>query len=247
MYALLLLLMLPMPTPAVAGARATADTVVLLHGLARSARSMRPMARALTAAGYRVCNLDYPSRRFAIEVLANAYVLPAIRACSSDSTRPLHFVTHSLGGILVRQLAVSAPELRLGRVVMLGPPNGGSEVVDKLGGLGLFSWLNGPAGAQLGTDPHLPPTALGPARFELGVIAGTRSINWVLSSLIPGRDDGKVSLDHARLAGMRDFLVVPVSHPFVMSNRTVIRQTLSFLAHGAFEQEQTCPDGNCGR
>lgn len=212
-----------------------ADNVVItLHGLARSSGAMNKMAEALTASGHRVCNIGYPSRHHPIEVLAHEHVLPQIVACQSSADQPLNFVTHSLGGIIVRQLVADAALPSLARVVMLGPPNHGSEVVDKLGGLAPFGWLNGPAGRQLGTSAQSRPQQLGPATFELGVIAGSSSINWILSLLIPGQDDGKVSLRSTRLQGMRDHLIVPVSHPFLMKNREVIDQTIHFLAHGEF-------------
>lgn len=210
------------------------EAVVLLHGLARSPASMAPLARSLEDAGYAVCNVGYPSRRHPVEVLARAHVAPAIARCFPDREQPLHFVTHSMGGIVVRQLAASGAVPRIGRVVMLSPPNQGSEVVDALGDWRLFQALNGPAGAQLGTAATLPPAHLGPPSFELGVIAGKRSINWGLSLLIPGADDGKVAVRRARLAGMRDFRVIACSHPFMPADDEAIAQTLHFLRTGHF-------------
>lgn len=213
------------------------ETVVLLHGLARSADSMASLGDALQAAGFRPCNIDYPSRHHPIEVLAAEHVRPAIDRCVGTAVAPLHFVTHSLGGIIVRQLAATGFAPRLGRVVMLSPPNGGSEVVDKLGGLAPFRWINGPAGQQLGTAAASLPRQLGPAGFELGIITGNRSINWILSGLIPGDDDGKVSIDSAKLQGMQDFLIMPASHPFIMKKPAVMAQVVHFLREGAFLHE----------
>jgi hypothetical protein len=122
----------------------------------------------------------------------------------------------------------------MGRVVMLSPPNQGTEIVDRLGELWLFKFMEGPAAGQLGTGSGSLPRRLGPAPFEVGVITGTRSINLLLSILIPGIDDGKVAVDRARLDGMADFLTVPVSHPFIMRSARVIEQTLHFLRHGSF-------------
>lgn len=214
---------------------AVADTeqVVLLHGLARSAGSMHSMADYLQENGYSVCNIDYPSRYHAIETLTADFVLPSIRDCFSEGE--INFVTHSLGGIIVRQISAKHTAIKIGRVVMLAPPNKGSEVVDKLGNFGLFNWLNGPAGQQLGTDADALPNQLGPAQFELGVIAGNRSINLLLSALIPGRDDGKVAVKRAGLKGMRDFLVVEQTHPLIMRSDLVHRQTLHFLQTGSFQ------------
>jgi pimeloyl-ACP methyl ester carboxylesterase len=231
--ALLIFLLIPLAVQA-----GEAELVVLLHGLARSPDSMEKMKYSLEQEGYEVCNLGYPSTEQSIEQLAADQVLPAIHACRGPERRRTHFVTHSLGGIIVRQLhAMAADEAALvfGRVVMLGPPNGGSEVVDKLGSMPPFQWLNGPAGQQLGTDENAVPVRLGATNLEVGVIAGNRSINLILSTLIPGDDDGKVSIDNARLEGMKDFIVLPVSHPFLMKDDDVIRQTINFLEAGAFQ------------
>lgn len=211
-----------------------APTVVLLHGLARSASSMAPMAKALEAEGFRVCNIGYPSRKHSIAALAADHVAPALAACAPDPT-PLHFVTHSLGGIIVRQLAATGSIQHFGRVVMLSPPNQGSEVVDAMGEWTLFRSVNGPAGSELGTTAAAMPHSLGPAPFELGVITGNRSINLVLSTMIPGTDDGKVSVANAQLAGMADFVIIPSAHPFIMKNSEAIRQTIHFLHHGKFQ------------
>ncbi len=215
--------------------------VVLLHGLTRSASSMSRMAGTLQQAGYEVCNIDYPSTQFPIHTLATEHVLPAVRECFPDPSVPLNFVTHSLGGIIVRVLAEAGALPVIGRVVMLGPPNGGSEVVDKIGHLWPFQALNGPAGNELGTGPESVPRRLGAPTFEVGVVAGSQSINWILSMLIPGDDDGKVSIENAKLSGMKDFVVMPATHPFLMKNRAVIRQTLHFLAHGSFQEHGKAP------
>ena len=213
----------------------TAEPVVVLHGLARSAASMGRMVRSLEEAGFTVCNVAYPSRLHPITTLARDFVAPEISRCFTGVTAPVHFVTHSLGGIIVRELAASGAITNFGRVVMLSPPNQGSEVVDKLGHLWLFRAWNGPAGSELGTGSDSVPLRLGPASFNVGIITGTRTINPILSVLIPGSDDGKVAVERARLEGMMDFLVLPASHPFIMNNKEAIRQTIQFLKSGAFE------------
>jgi len=212
-------------------------TVVLLHGLARSASSMHDMEIALQGAGYRVCNIAYPSREHPIADLASRFVAPGIGRCVPDADEPVSFVTHSLGGIIVRELARTELVRNIGRVVMLGPPNHGSEVVDALGDWYLFGAINGPAGGELGTSMSSGPQRLGPATFEAGIIAGSRSINWINSLIIPGVDDGKVSVQSAKLEGMRDFVLVGTSHPFLMTDREVIRQTIRFLTSGCFAHD----------
>jgi triacylglycerol lipase len=220
---------------------AAAPVVVLLHGLARTPASLSRMAAALRAEGFRVVNVAYPSRHHPIEVLAREHVAPAIARGVGATDAPVHFVTHSLGGIIVRQLAAAGLVACIGRVVMLSPPNQGSEIVDKLGGWRLFQRINGPAGNELGTSATALPRRLGAAPFEAGVITGDRSVNWLLSTLIPGANDGKVSLDSARLAGMASFLVLHATHPFIMRHRAAIAQTAHFLRHGAFAEVAAQP------
>jgi len=208
------------------------ECVILLHGLARTASSMAPMADALRERGYTVVNLDYPSRKHPVEVLAPMAMEQGLSKCPGNSK--VHFVTHSLGGILVRYYLAAHTLVRLGRVVMLAPPNQGSEVVDGLGGVPGFSLLNGPAGAQLGVGEHSIPRALGAVDFDLGVIAGDRSVNLILSQYLPNPDDGKVSVASTKVEGMRDFIQVPHSHPFIMRAPLVIEQTVRFLETGKF-------------
>lgn len=210
------------------------DGVILLHGLCRTSASMTKMERSLKAAGYVVANVDYPSRTAEIDELSDATIGSALRNPALQNCPRIHFVTHSLGGILVRSYFKRHTESRLGRVVMLGPPNQGSEVVDKLGSWKLFKALNGPAGSQLGTTPASTPQQLGPVNFELGIIAGDRSINWINSTMIPGSDDGKVSVERTMIEGMKAHLVIHAAHPFLMRNRTAITQTISFLQSGSF-------------
>ena len=223
-------------TPVLSKPQVAQAHTVLLHGLARSSSSMQKLAQYLEQHGHAVCNIDYPSRHHPIEELAHQHVLPAIQACFDKPPEQLNFVTHSLGSIILRQLRQDGALPQIGRAVMLGPPNGGSEVVDKLAGLAPFQWLNGPAGSQLGTAAASVPNQLGPVDFPLGIIAGDFSINLILSLLIPGDDDGKVSLKNTRVAGMQEHIVVPVSHPFLMKNTQVMQQALHFLDQGYFEK-----------
>ena len=211
------------------------ETVILLHGLCRTSRSMVKMERALTNAGYQVQNVDYPSRTASIQKLADDAIGKAVTDCQRDGAVKIDFVTDSLGGIMVRSYLARHPLPSLGRVVMLAPPNQGSEVVDKIGGWWLFKWINGPAGNELGTDTNSVPNRLGPVNYPVGVIAADLSINWINSLLIPGRDDGKVSIERTKLAGMSDHIVIHTAHPFIMKNREAIRQTIQFLRNGAFD------------
>jgi pimeloyl-ACP methyl ester carboxylesterase len=229
-----LLLWVMMLCPFITSAVESQEHVVLLHGLCRTSRSMARMEAALKKAGFRVLNVDYASRSALVEQLSEQVVGQAVADCQRHGAKKIHFVTHSLGGILVRSYLARHTVENLGRTVMLGPPNQGSEVVDRLGAWWVFRKINGPAGGELGTDAGSVPRKLGPANFCLGVIAGSLSINWINSLLIPGRDDGKVSVEHAKLEGMADFVIIPTAHPFLMKNRVAIRQTLAFLRNGKF-------------
>lgn len=213
------------------------ECVILLHGLARSDSSMKTMAKELSNTGYIAINYDYPSTDFPIEKLAEDAINDALSLCPQQTT--IHFVTHSMGGILVRQYLSQHTIENLGRVVMLGPPNKGSEVVDTLHSVPGYELINGPAGHQLGTDILSVPNKLGPADFELGIIAGTRSINLILSTMLPETDDGKVTVENTKLDGMKDHIALPVTHPFMMSNKTVIEQVIHFLKSGSFKKMPT--------
>jgi pimeloyl-ACP methyl ester carboxylesterase len=218
-----------------ASAACASECVVLLHGLARSSMSMNKMQRELEKTGYVTANVDYPSRDHTVEALADIAVPEGLTACRAhgEVTR-IHFVTHSLGGILVRQYLSGHEIDELGRVVMLGPPNQGSNAVDELEDVPGFDWLNGPAGRQLGKGDESVPLRLGPADFELGVIAGNRTIDPITSAVLDNPDDGRVSVEDTKLEGMADFVVVDHSHAFMMRMRRPIELTKTFLATGSF-------------
>lgn len=211
-----------------------ADCVVLLHGLARTSSSMEKLQTALEDHGYKVANVDYPSREKPIEELSSIAVETGSQRCQEVTNDRIHFVTHSMGGILVRYYLEQKPIENLGHVVMIAPPNQGSEVVDKLAILPGFSLINGPAGLQLGTGNNSIPAQLGPVDYSVGVIAGTRTFNPLLSRFLPNPDDGKVSVESTKVEGMADFRSVAASHPFIMKNEKVIRHTIAFLETGAF-------------
>jgi hypothetical protein len=210
------------------------EYVVLLHGLARTSSSMNGLKTFLSEQNYQVLNIDYPSRKHEISELAEIVRKEVVSKTSKIGK--VHFITHSLGGIILRYIQKHNPLPNLGRVVMLSPPNKGSEVVDKLGDLRIFEMINGPAGKQLGTDKNAVWQKLGKVDFESGIITGDRSINWINSMMIPGKDDGKVSIESAKVDGMADFLVVHVSHPFIMKDKSVMAHCLHFLRNGSFEK-----------
>ncbi len=203
---------------------------------------MRRLARRLEAEGYSVDNIDYPSRSDRIETLALAVIGRAL-ARAPQSDLPVHFVTHSMGGMLVRAYLHKNRLDRLGRVVMLAPPNQGTEVVDfynqRAPFLGrMMRRVLGPASGQLRTDDHALPARLGPAHFDLGIIAGTVNRNPVFGPVISAMpSDGVVPVERTKLVGMADFLALPYSHTFIMDKTVVQNQVVHFLRHGRFDRE----------
>ncbi|HDZ07531.1 esterase/lipase family protein [Pseudohongiella sp.] len=217
------------------------ECVVLLHGLSRTDFSMKRLQQELLENGYSVANTYYDSRHHSIEELADVAVEAGIAQCEQDLVRKIHFTTHSLGGILVRHYLARKSINKLGRVVMLAPPNRGSEVIDVFGSMPGFELFSGEPALQLGTGSNSVPLQLPPADdFELGVIAGTRSISPLFSLALPDRDDGKVSVESTKVEGMNDFIEVPYTHTFIMQRMEVIDQTLYFLRNGHFIH----PDGD---
>jgi pimeloyl-ACP methyl ester carboxylesterase len=210
------------------------EHVVLLHGLARTSGSMKELEQALSREGYEVWNIDYSSRKYGISKIAGIVRKEIIS--KTRNAEKVHFITHSMGGIIVRYIQKYDPLPNVGRVVMLSPPNHGSEVVDFLGNTWPFKFINGPAGKELGTEERGLPQGLGRVDFEAGIITGDESINWINSLIIPGKDDGKVSVDSAKVEGMKDFLVVHAYHTFIMNDKTVISECLSFIRNGYFEK-----------
>ena len=212
------------------------DYVVLLHGLGRTALSMKRLEHFFNARGYRVVNLSYPSTCFSVEELANVHLDRQLRQAISDPTAQINFVTHSLGGIILRQYLSNHTIQNLGRVVMIAPPNHGSDLIDHLKTCALARRVLGPGALELGTDPHAILNRLGPLDFQCGVIAGDRSFNPFFSRLLKGPNDGKVTVESAQADGMRDFLVLHSSHTWLIWRKQTLDQALCFLKSGHFSR-----------
>jgi glycerol-3-phosphate O-acyltransferase len=216
--------------------------VVLVHGLARTFRSMARIQRALEESGYTVYNWDYPSRRFGVMALVDA--LEEYARAVASSTDRLDFVTHSMGGLLARGVLARSSIANAGRLVMLAPPNQGAALASRASE---FAWARGFYGQAL---EDLSPTAgdgltvrLGAPACPFGVIAGTRSFHPLqptsyYSSLTrpAGSHDGTVGVEETQLAGMADFVTVKANHTFIMDHDEAIRQTLHFLERGRFSR-----------
>ena len=214
---------------------ATIDTVFLLHGMGRTKLSMARLATHLSNEGYNVVNLGYPSTRQSVADSVNQ-LDTELKKHGEHTNGRVHFVTHSLGGIIVRAYLKQHSPANLGRVVMISPPNQGSEIADKLRNNAFYKWSTGPAGQELGTGDTSTPNQLGPVDFPLGVITGDRSLNPIFSAWIGGPSDGKVSVERAAVTGMADFLVVNHSHTYIMRSSLVLRHVSHFLKSGSFDR-----------
>jgi len=194
------------------------------------------LGRRLRIAGYRVVNPKFPSATQPLETLVDQLAEVVDERCARGAG-VIHFVGHSMGAIVIRAYLAQLTEAYDGRVVMLSPPNQGSEIVDAFQRSALLTRLLGPAGSRLGTDPESIPRSLGPADFEVGIIAGTRSVNPVGSWLIPRPHDGSVSVERARLEGASEFKVIGGTHTFLMNRRDVARDVVHFLRQGKFTDD----------
>lgn len=212
------------------------DTVILFHGIARTKKSMEKLAGFLSGHGYRVVNVGYPSTKFSISDLADI-VRPEIDAAvKAAGEARVHFVGYSMGGLVIRALLKSYRPPNLGRVVMFGTPNNGSQVADFIKDWPLYRKVYGPAGQQLITDQTAMTDLFSTVDYELGIIAGNRTIDPVSSLIIGFRNpnDGKVSVESTRLDGAADHIVIPANHTFFPLSKVMWAQTLPFLKDGRF-------------
>jgi triacylglycerol lipase len=184
-----------------------------------------------TARDYEVHRLAYPSTKKDLDKLGEQIRTEAQGLCSTTPK----FLTHSIDGIILRVIKSTHPDFAVARVVMLGWPNHGSEIADGWRDWKLFVQLIGPVGARLGRDGRA--RELPNVDFGLGIIAGSRSLNPYYSYLIRGPDDGKVSIEATKVAGMTDHIVLPVTHTFMMNNAEVLNQALHFFQNGYFRKE----------
>lgn len=228
----------PAPSPALPAVPVARETVVLLHGLGRTGGSMWWLARSLRREGYYVVVPSYPGRTTSLEDLAGRW-LPSQLAAHADAPR-IHFVTHSMGGIVVRAwLRECGAPANLGRTVMLTPPNAGSEIPDRLAGFAPLRWLIGGNFPRLGTAPDSLPRLLGawPAcapGSELGIIAGNRPPPDFFGHGLPAPHDGKVTVASTHLAGERDHIALPFSHTWIGWHRETALLVARFLREGKF-------------
>lgn len=196
------------------------DYVVLLHGLGRTSFSMQKLGLRLEKEGYRVINMGYPSTSDNVEKLADSYLKKALEEKYADRTKKIHFVTHSMGGIVVRYYLVDNRLENLGRVVMLAPPNHGGEAADQWSPIKITNAILGPALKELTTNTESFVNSLPAPYYDVGIIAG--------------KYDGKVSVEKTKLVNMTDFVVVPHGHTWIMNDDQVIEFVMHFLSSGKF-------------
>lgn len=211
------------------------ECVILLHGLARSHASMSKMELFLKKNGYMVVNENYPSTKEPIAELSEKYIPLMINQCLIQHASRIYFVTHSMGGIVLEAYLQNHYVPRLSRIVMLGPPNHGSELVDLLHGNYFFKYFTGPAGQELSTSKNSVPNSLHLKNlYQIGVIAGSSDIIPFSNYIFHEPNDGKVTISSTKMNYMSDFIVLPVSHTFMMKKPVVLKQILSFIRLGRF-------------
>ncbi len=208
------------------------ELVILLHGMMRTKRSMNSIEKELRTSGYYILNITYPSNRLSIESIVE-YIHKEIMQNLKEVSK-IHFVGYSLGGLVIRAYLQKYKPKNLGRVVMVGTPNKGSESADKFKNLWLYKKLIGPAGQQLVTDQDTFKHIFGKVFYPLGIIAGSVAIDPINYMIIPKPNDGKVSVESTKLKGMADHIVIKTNHTFMARNSKVIKQILHFLKKGKF-------------
>ncbi|MDQ5980210.1 MAG: hypothetical protein QG602_3185 [Verrucomicrobiota bacterium] len=210
------------------------DCVVLLHGIGMRSYVMNRLESALRADGYRTVNISYPSRRMPFEQLAGEYLPAHLKKHDVARAPHLHFVTHSMGSLIVRKLLQDARPANLGRVVMIGPPNQGSTAADAAKENVLLKKFLGGNLVRLGTGEDAIVKTLGAADFDVGIIAGEVAVNPVFGQALGGKNDGAVTIESAKLKGMKDFIVLPYSHTLMLWRQEVVDQVRTFLREGKF-------------
>ena len=211
-----------------------AETVVILHGLGRSSSAMWMLAKRLEVAGYRTERFGYRSlKQSPDEIVANLNA--QLSRCCSAADRKVHFVGHSLGGLITRAFLARHQVPNLGRVVLLGTPSKGSSIADTFKDKWWFDLL-GPTVKQLGTADGGLASSLPPPDYPVGVIAGVRD-GRKNEHILPGEDDGLVTVASTQFPGMTDFIVVPTGHSTMRYSKPVAAQVVSFLKTGMFAKE----------
>lgn len=216
------------------------EIVVLLHGILRSKTDMLFLRKNFEENGYDTLNILYPSREKSLEDLSEFVHEKIINHPGYSDDTTVNFVTHSMGGLITRYYIARYKPKNLGKVVMLGPPNTGSEFADWLTETEalapIYKMLFGTAGQQLTTKhKHIDREI----NYPLGVIAGNASINPLAPWILDGEHDGIVPVERTKIEGMKDHIIMPATHSFMMFNPQVINQALYFLQHEEFNRSNS--------
>lgn len=208
--------------------------VVLVHGLWRSGWAMRSIAKDLEEYAYHTVSISYPSTSMTIPEIADTYMPPAIEECKKNGAEQIHIVSHSMGGIVVRQYLQTHNLPEGSKVVMLSPPNQGSELSDKFGEESWYQFFVGPAGSSLSNNEGGIIPTLKKVNASVGVIAGYRDWSVWPSSWLPEPNDGTVSVESMKLAEMDDFVLVNSGHAMMRFHADTHEQIRYFLTQGSF-------------
>lgn len=209
--------------------------VILLHGMGRTHFSMRSLEKYFKRQGYEVLNESYDSRTTPIEVIAVEHIGKLLGSIESDEYEAIHFVTHSLGGIMLRYYLSHHTIHKLGRIVMIAPPNQGSEVAELYRDKLWYRLATGKPGQQLYMHNNPLLRELKPMPTDVGIMIGTKSSDPWFNHAFAGPHDGKVSVQSARLPEMKDFITVDHGHTFIMNNKKIQQNIKYFLQHGIFD------------
>jgi len=216
------------------------DYVVLIHALVKCSWGMYKLEKSLASEGYEVINPSYLTRKYNIEDLAQKFLEKTLRKFCTDPKKKIHFVTHSLGAIIVRKYLETNSRLNIGRIVMIAPPNRGSEFADFLKSnfftKKLYKIIFGPVGLQLGArkNSYVNTRLEKTIKYETGVIAGNYCLNPFAPFFIKGANDGLVSVSSTKIKGMKDHITLPCGHKFIISSEECLNQVSYFLNYGHF-------------
>lgn len=208
--------------------------IVLLHGLWNSSERMEKFESYFDEKGYQVLNIDYPSTKYPIGVLDAKFLKPAIESIQAKKDQKIHFITHSLGGLVLRHYLTHNVLPQIGQVVMMSPPNHGSQIADLLLKGSIAQKLAGPAAMELRTVNNDFFKKLGPINYNLGIIAGNKSYSSNTDRHLPGVDDGMVTISSMKLKGMKDFVILNEHHRGLTRNQKAMEQSEHFLRTGRF-------------
>ncbi len=206
--------------------------ILLIHGIGRSTGTFTNMKAAMLQQGHAAVSVSYPSTRRSIE----AHAAQIARLISNlENTKRISFVTHSMGGLVVRKLLARNDDwktkITVDSIVQIAPPNQGSAIARWLKDNPLYKTVSGPAGQELTPEAT---ARLPPLKHVFSIIAGGRNTEKGYNPLLPGDDDGTVSVKETYLAGASDFLIIPAIHARLSNDPRTIKATLNFLRLGRF-------------